>query len=262
MKRKLATIMAVVVAFCLLGIFKMDDALAKSWTYSECISQSGGRGDIASVKWACEGSSSHSGTNYCSLWIGGDDSINPAITVTKKTGSANIYYWGMCTDRTDTTSSISVTNDNGSIADSKNLTRGTWSNPRSLKTTLDIGKFIQGIKPKTTSKYESYTRTVNVRRCHSAPNQGSCSSMNEKVTVRIPRYTLTAYGGIIGDDNNPDRFGELDSDTVVVGDKAKVTIPSKKREIKYEGKRYKFVRWGDSCDRSESKSCTKTLNGN
>lgn len=168
---------------------------------SGCLSASGGRDGIDSVKYACGKAScdtagnppgsekteclADGGQNGCALWIGAiSDSVGTVINVTG-TGVATIAYWGMCTDRADTTRNITVSNDNDSINDHMNLTRGLWARPSAIGTTLDVAKFIEGLTGTDMGDgcSKKYTRTVNVARTHS--DGGSADNMDQEVAIVV-----------------------------------------------------------------------------
>ena len=150
----------VILAFLVMGAFSLvgvlgatRDTFASSKYYqneAKCLAESGGRQSIDSVQWAC-GVAARQNISACSLWIGSSDSsVVPKIYVDSLTGVVPISYWGMCTDRVDTTSKIEVSGDNESIGDSGALTRGLWAQPTSLGTFLDIEKFTYNVTPVTT----------------------------------------------------------------------------------------------------------------
>ncbi len=167
--------------------FHADTCEAKTQfygNYNRCINTSGGRGSIDSVRWACNvAATSYDTTTACALWIGSSSSsVNPTIYVTRLSGTVRISYWGMCTDWAVSTARIWVNGDNGAIDDSRNMARGTWASPLSMRTTLDIGKFVDGVTPIPTDEGDLYARTVLVGRCNGA-NASSCSNMYETVRV-------------------------------------------------------------------------------
>lgn len=168
--------------------------------YQKCLDESGGRGDIPSVQWACRTSVENNTNNpsiafnnICSLWIGNADNSNvDTIYVDEPSGLATIAFWGMCTEMENTTARIWLENDNGAIYSGNNLTRGTWAKPKSLLTTLDVDKFLEGLTPYSTSEGQVYTReNIEVFRCHGG-NESSCSSQTQSITV-IVRNPKTVY---------------------------------------------------------------------
>lgn len=156
--------------------------------YDKCIAESGGRGGIESVAWACRKAAypdtADSG-NSCSLWIGSvSNSVVPEITVYSETGTADIMYWGMCTDFVDTTSRVWVDNDGGAIDDSMNVTRPRQPGVGGRKTTLDVAKFIAVASKQRINECETiYTKAVIVGRQHGT--SGSTHQMEQVVKLRV-----------------------------------------------------------------------------
>ena len=204
------------ISITVFGIFwGCEPVSAKYSSYSACISASGGRGDIASVQWACHAEQSN-GANSCSLWIGGNDSKSTTITVetNKTSGSLNIKFWGMCTQSASKTKNIWVYDDNGSINDSSNLNRGKWAHPTSKGTTLNIAKFISGSGVEESDVkvggkvYTQYKRKVTIKRQNAGAASCSsystaCSSMKETIRLRILKGgNLTVQEKNIYDNSN------------------------------------------------------------
>ena len=163
-----------------------------AWSYSECLRLSGGRQNIASVQWACAQQTVETSVNICSLWVGGNNSVDPTIYVDSAVGVVTIYYYGMCTLAENTTSDIWIYNDNGSIDASRNLRRGIWAYPNSISTHLDVGKFVNGATRTAGEGGDVYTRNIQVCRkneyaysCDSYT--GACSCMDETVRVVVKK---------------------------------------------------------------------------
>lgn len=183
----------VVVAFLFfvtISLASVKDASA--WSYQQCLNLSGGRQNIASVQWACSLQVTESGINICSLWVGGNDSVDPTIYVNNASGIVTIYYYGMCTLGENTTSDIWILNDNGSIDASRNLRRGTWAHPNSIGTRFDVGRFVNGATRTAGEGGDVYTRDIQVCRkneyaysCDSY--SGACSCMDETVRVVVKK---------------------------------------------------------------------------
>ncbi len=172
------------------GVVKTNDVWANFYTYKDCIDASGGRGDIPSVQEACWIHVVDGGiNNVCSAWIGNStDSKSINIYVDSLTGTAPLAYWGMCTLSRNSTSKLWTTDDNGAIAGVGSLDRGTWGNPTSLGTTLDIAKFVEGLTPVNGNKY---TRRIKVHRCHGGDiDYTSCSYQTQDINVIVSTHTL------------------------------------------------------------------------
>ena len=263
---KIFFIFCVLVLGCVIACMKASPALAALKNEQDCLNKSGGREDIASVKWACRVKNYSVYDNVCTLWIGGDDSVNPTIYVNSLSGNITIRYYGMCTDATNKTKRIWVKNDNGSIDDTDvELNRGLWNAPTNITTKLNVGKFVSGITPTTTSDgNKKYVRTVTVGRQNgesnscSDQNGNACSEMEEKVIVIYRQRTLTAKGKI--NDVEVSEWGDLDSDAVGKGSSASVTVPKNKTK---DGAPYVFWKYGSSCNNETSRKCTiNPLNNN
>ena len=171
------------------GVVKTNDVWANFYTYKDCIDASGGRGDIPSVQEACWIHVVDGGiNNVCSAWIGSStDSKSINIYVDSLTGTAPLAYWGMCTLSRNSTSKLWTTDDNGAIAGVGSLDRGTWGNPTSLGTTLDIAKFVEGLTPVNGNKY---TRKIRVHRCHGG-NVESCGVQSQDINVIVNMNKIT-----------------------------------------------------------------------
>ena len=175
------------VAFIAVCCVLVMDNSASAWSdYWSCINNSGGRGHIPSVRWACDGDVNE-GISHCTLWLGPTDS-STSLTITADvgglSGTINAKFYGMCTRRTATTSKIWAERDNGSIATQYSLYRGPWGSPGSQSTTINIGRFIQGLTPSVSGDYLVYSRNVLIGRCH-GESTWSCSSQDQTVTIRI-----------------------------------------------------------------------------
>lgn len=166
--------------------------------YDQCINESGGRGDYSSVIYACDRaangdpSNPNEGQNGCALWIGSASSHGvPTIYASSTTGTINVAFFGMCTDKRDTTKSITVSDQKGQwvnnvgIVAKGNLTRGLWARPTSVGGTLDVATFIAKATKTPEGKCGMrYTRTVWVGREHSDGN--SRDEMQETVSIVVP----------------------------------------------------------------------------
>lgn len=156
--------------------------------YAKCIAESGGRGGIESVAWACNKAASPTTVdsgNSCSLWIGSTtNSTIPEITVYSETGTATIMYWGMCTDFIDTTARVWVNDDGDAIDDSMNVTRPRQPSVGGQRTTLDIAKLIAVASKQKISECETvYTKTIIVGRQHGT--SGSTHEMPQTIKLRV-----------------------------------------------------------------------------
>lgn len=151
--------------------------------YEKCMSAVGSASSIEAVQQACQ-YAANDNVNGCGLWIGSAASATiPEITVYSKTGTASIKFWGLCTDKVDTTLNINVTNDGDSINDNMNLTR-TVLRPSGKASTLDVAKFISGASEQKVSKCETkYTRTVTVHRTHS--DGRTTNQMDQQITLIV-----------------------------------------------------------------------------
>ena len=188
MKRTASFLLLAIIAAAFCGVAINGQVYADaSRDYNTCLSQSG-HADVPSVQWACSGWAEE-GIQYCNAWLG-NGSGNLVINTTQLSGSIGAYYWGMCTSGTAWTSKLYVDYDNGAVGDGGALNRGTWGNPNSLYTTIDIGKFVQGVTPSVDGDYLSYYRSVYVWRCHGS-NTSSCSGQWQDVTVRIHAPSTT-----------------------------------------------------------------------
>lgn len=151
---------------------------------SQCLASSGGRSGIGAVQYACQ-RAARTSNNGCALWIG-SASTNGGIVIYAKNANTTVpaAFWGMCTDYADTTRAITVKNDNDSIADNMNLTRGRWAAPRSVPTTINVAKFISGARVTSTSDcYKEYTRDVIVGRYNG--ESGNYDERPATVKVRV-----------------------------------------------------------------------------
>ena len=112
----------VLVSVCMMsvGIFIVAEAVfaAPGSKYyhnkSGCLAASGGRDDFGAVQYACGVASCDDavdkasceadpgGQQGCALWLGSTtNSRSTTIYVEQDTGTVNVAFWGMCTDRTD-----------------------------------------------------------------------------------------------------------------------------------------------------------------
>ena len=183
-------------AVVLVGICYADSKYYKK--EAQCRNESGGRGDYSSVIYACnraangDPSNPKEGQNGCALWIGSASSHGvPTIYASSATGTINVAFWGMCTDKRDTTKSITVSDKEGQwvnnvgIVAKGNLTRGLWARPTSVGGTLNVATFIVGATKTPVGKCGmKYTRTVWVGREHS--DGKSRHEMPEIVSVIVP----------------------------------------------------------------------------
>lgn len=123
--------------------------------------------------------------NTCSLWIGSAASATvPTITAYKDSATIEVMYWGTCTDYSNPTARVWVDGDNNAIDDAKTVTRLGYPAFGSAKTTLDIGKFIDGAESEEVNECETvYTRTITVGRTHSG--RDSSSQVRQTLKVRL-----------------------------------------------------------------------------
>ncbi|MBQ3440846.1 hypothetical protein IJG27_00845 [Candidatus Saccharibacteria bacterium] len=138
--------------------------------YDRCLATSGGRAHIWSVaNYACVKATEKS-QNACATWLGPADSSTSNIIVANTiTGTVPVKLWGMCTDRSNTSSMMIIMQDGGSIScgGSCNFTRsGNWGSPSSKNATLDIAKFISGAMLTTVNGQRAYYRMIIVDRMH------------------------------------------------------------------------------------------------
>ncbi|MDO4526671.1 MAG: hypothetical protein Q4B87_01110, partial [Candidatus Saccharibacteria bacterium] len=182
-----------------LALISAQNCSAYSQFYGDsdrCLRESGGREGLSAVQYACgkascdtaadpEECSWNGGQNGCSLWIG--DPANGETTIrvqlNEASGNVPVAYWGMCTDRWNTTSAIWVYGDNDAIDDDYYLARGLWNQPTSVGTTLNVSQFIAGIAPTKTTCGHSYTRNVTVGRRHGGGS--STDEMQQDITVEV-----------------------------------------------------------------------------
>ena len=178
------------------------------------------RGDIASVRWACntkvEKYGSLISSNTCALWIGNDQYASiDAITLDNMPATegeylAPIRYYGMCTNHdADGVVKVckvgSVDKDNRScnkggqdgeydfISQTKTVNRGVWGIPgSSTGATLDVGGFLKtpGVSVSRDGEYDVYKLTVDVFRCYGSSwwessASDACDDMKQDITVRI-----------------------------------------------------------------------------
>ena len=187
------------VAFCSVGNLFLDNEASALYDWNSCMSSSGGREHISSVKWVCNQIANAPAVNTCSLWLGPannsttvDFEIPSSEIQTNSRGekTATIAYWGMCTYATNETDPLWVNNDNNSIDDGNNLNRGLWGSPNKVNTTLNVDRFIDGatIVSQTSTKTK-YGRTVTIGRCHGG-NPNSCSEMDEDIIITIENTIL------------------------------------------------------------------------
>ena len=186
-------IVFLLIIFCsVVKIFTNGNNVSAFSSYDECIDASGGRGGIPSVQWACSTHIDGGGIQACSAWIGSSTSSQSMdIWVDNLSGRIGISYWGMCTQGTAWTYDLHTENDNGSIEGGKNLLRGTWGKPWSTRTTLDIGRFVEGAN----HDGNRYWRDVKVYRCH-GNNTSSCSYQWQTINVYINKTTYDGYSKV------------------------------------------------------------------
>ncbi len=187
-----ATSLAAILCCTLVG----NNAFAH-YNYSSCLDESNGRGHIQSIKWACSGGTynpdNYEHSQYCTLWLGPTDSSTSTVitaNVSKLDGTINATFYGMCTVGEAPTADIWAEDDNGSIATQRNLWRGPWGDPGELDTTINIGKFIEGITPTTEGDYQVYSRKILIWRRHGY-NWNSKSNQEQTVTIKIPAPPTT-----------------------------------------------------------------------
>lgn len=166
------------------------EALSRYYrNYDKCMAETGGRGSIKSVEWACRQAANtstegHTG-NACSLWIGSvSSSTIPEIVVYTDTGTTTVMYWGMCTDIVDTTSRVWVNEDGGAFDDSMNVTRAVQPGVGGRATTFNIAAFIAVASKQVINECETvYTKDVIVGRQHGTSS--STHEMEQTVKLRV-----------------------------------------------------------------------------
>ena len=155
-----------------LGLVLSDSVFAGRYypgKVAQCIADSGVI--MWSVeKYACP-KAAEKPQNACATWLGPTNNYNSfAIFASSVNDIVPLNFWGMCTDRANTSSTMEVLEDNDSIADGNayNFTRsGTWGSPSSKGTTLNVAKFIQGLSPIVINGHTGYRRRVAILRAHS-----------------------------------------------------------------------------------------------
>lgn len=167
--------LAVVALICLFGsIFIFSNTVYAGQFYpggqQRCLANSGGRQDFRSIQYACRKAVEKS-QNACASWLGpsGDStSLTVYLYAPKGTGTVAMSLYGMCTDKPDTSSTMTIGHDGGSISGYDNFTRGApWGNVTTRTVFIDVAKFKAGasvIKQGTTT---IYMRVVYVLRGHS-----------------------------------------------------------------------------------------------
>ncbi|MBR3269647.1 hypothetical protein IKG07_00080 [Candidatus Saccharibacteria bacterium] len=166
---------SLVLVFSILGvIFALGDAAYAGQFYpggyDRCIANSGGRGHLPSIQYACQ-KASYRNQNACASWLGSaSDSVSTEvwITVPKGAATAPLSLYGMCTDRTDTSSAMRIEEDGGSISGYDNFTRGApWGNVTTKSATLDIARFKAVAEKIQRGNAIIYHKKVKVVRTHS-----------------------------------------------------------------------------------------------
>lgn len=180
---------------------------AASRNYWTCLSQSGGREDIPSVQWACDGWADE-GVQHCSLWLGpsgNSKSLTIEAEISSIYDSISATFYGMCTSGSSGTKYVWAENDGGSIKTINSMSRGEWGSPGSgQSTTISVNKFINGASSWQSGDYTYYQRTVTIGRCHSTytgtdymhETSGKCSRQDQVITLKIKMPTTTFTGSV------------------------------------------------------------------
>ncbi len=177
-----------------------------------CLSDSNGRGNLASVSWAC-GIASSKAINVCASWIGASTGENASktndiyaeLSVSEVNSGTTVTagLYGMCTAVADTARRV-WTNPSGIIKfgssdETSSFTRsGTWGSPSSREVTVDVSKFISGISPEVSGDYYIYRRSIVLWREHSVGG----STHSERTTISLYLKKPTPPPG--GSDPTPD----------------------------------------------------------
>ena len=234
--KKWCLIIGFVFSFALTMFCSQQNANAYTgWQYDHCMETSGGRGHISSVEWACSVA-----VNYaCSLWIGSSNGTDTTIEIDEGQSWATAIYWGMCTGSHQTAAvNVYVTNANNSIEGSDYVPRGSWGNPRSTSTYIDVNRFISGIYPQTYGDAKYYTRNVNIHRCN-AEDPSSCSDQYSEVTLVVRESNKTLRMKAIDTNGNSLSWYAPDQTTTVKsGSYASLTA------YNLTSNGYKKVKWG------------------
>lgn len=180
-------ILGMFVCFLSLNLVLADSAKAGQFYpngYAQCLASSGHANIYSVWYYACQ-KAIEKNQNACATWLGGGDSHSTKVYASTLSGTININYWGMCTDKADKASTLLIRpmeflsgdmrtgynavgikdcNDDPSMCFTRT---GNWGNPNSQGTTLDIAKFIQGLAPTVENGQTVYRRWVFVLRYHS-----------------------------------------------------------------------------------------------
>lgn len=155
--------------------------------YEDCIDDSGGRGGISAVQFACDRASIKSQSG-CALWLGAPgDTVSTTIRVSG-TGNQPINFYGICTLRPDRAINITITGDNGSITNIGSMDRtNNWGgSPSSATSTINVDKFIQGLSGYAIGGgYCRYMRSIRVGRTHGS-DPSSSHAMSQPITLDLP----------------------------------------------------------------------------
>ena len=163
------------IVLCLLGVvFALSNTAYAGQFYpngqQRCLANSGGRQDFRSIQYACRKAVEKS-QNACASWLGpsGDSrSLTVYLYAPKGTSSVTMSLYGMCTDKPDTSSTMKIGNDGGSISGYGNFTRGApWGNVTTRTVSIDVAKFKAGASVITRGTTKIYLRVVYVLRGHS-----------------------------------------------------------------------------------------------
>ncbi|MBR2710625.1 hypothetical protein IKF02_03290 [Candidatus Saccharibacteria bacterium] len=278
-------------------------ASCSAWSgsrYNSCINSSGGRGDIDSVRWACEHATDS--VNACSLWIGSSTSASVVVSSYNPSGDniVNVQFWGMCTSSPNMAGNITTDNDNNSITNPGPFIRGTWASPTYTTASLNVDMFIAGLTPTIDAGGNFvYSKTIDVGRCHNANgtslpfvSNNSCSHQGVPVGVVVNKQDYTQsyvsvqkFGSDVVDQistgrpsnsgtaqlSNNEQPGYISNqagvtDTYMVGDKVTVTFAHSvfsSSETNNAGYTISRARYGvDSSPSISSGSSSETVNLN
>ena len=138
--------------------------------YDRCLANSGGRQSFRSIQYACRKAVEKS-QNACASWLGpsgNSTSLTVNLYAPRGTASVALSLYGMCTDKTDTSSTMTIGNDGGSIYGYDNFTRGApWGNVTTKTVYIDVAKFKAGASVIVRGTTKIYLRVVYVLRGHS-----------------------------------------------------------------------------------------------
>ena len=225
----------VFVGLCLVGA-GLTAAGAYAWNflksehpdgYNECLKRSGGRADFGSVQYACKKAYDGNtppgdgtvGQNACSGWLGPvGNSVSRSIRIYSNSQSVPVILYGMCTDKSDTTSNLIIEETKGGspvtwiTGYTKNLRRsGTWGVAGSgTGGLINVEAFKNGATVTTDAEGNStYSRTVYIHRWHSSGTSNDWDEaiiyLTTGVTPPPPEpieYLCGSWGSVVGGTTN------------------------------------------------------------